>query len=213
MVSNIKEVLLILKKEHGSKGIALEFHDSLQLLVSTILSAQCTDARTNMVTKELFKKYKKVSDYANADIKKFENEIRSTGFYHNKARNIINCAKMIADRFNGKVPSTMEELITLHGVARKTANIVLTNGFGIVSGIAVDTHVFRVANRLGWSSGKTADKVEEDLMKLIEKKDWGSVNHVLVMHGRNVCNAKKPRCSSCKICKYCPSYKKIKGWC
>lgn len=212
MASNVKEVLLILKKDYGSKGVSLSFKNPLELLISTVLSAQCTDVRTNIVTKELFKKYKKVSDYADANLKTFESEIRSTGFYHNKAKNIINCAKMINDNFNGKVPSTMEDLVSLPGVARKTANIVLTNGFGIVSGIAVDTHVFRVANRLGWSSSKTADNVEKDLMKLIDKKDWKSVNHVLVLHGRTVCNAKKPKCSKCLICKYCKSCKKIKGW-
>lgn len=213
MVSSIKGVLLILKKEYGANGITLKFHNPLQLLISTILSAQCTDVRTNIVTKELFKRYKTVSDYANTDIKRFEQEIRSTGFYHNKAKNIINCAKMIISKFSGKVPDKMEDLVSLPGVARKTANIVLTNGFGIVSGIAVDTHVFRVANRLGWSNGKTADNVEQDLMRLIDKKDWKSVNYILVMHGRNICNAKKPKCSSCRICRYCPSCKKIKGWC
>lgn len=209
---SIKQALKLLKKEYGSSGVSLQFRNPLQLLVSTILSAQCTDARTNLVTKKLFKKYKTASDYANANIKTFEQEIRSTGFYHNKAKNIINMAKMLVSKFNGKVPGKMEELIELSGVARKTANIVLTNGFGIVSGIAVDTHVFRLANRLGWSAGKNADKVEQDLMQLVEKSEWKFVNHVLVMHGRNVCFAKKPRCSSCVICKYCLSCKKVKGW-
>lgn len=212
MQKNVKEVLSILKKEYGSSGIALGFHNPLQLLVSTILSAQCTDVRTNMIAKELFKKYKTAGDYANADIRRFESEIRSTGFYHNKAKNIIAMAKILVDKYNGKVPRTMQELIELPGVARKTANIVLTNAYGIAAGVAVDTHVFRVANRLGWSSGRTADKVEQDLMKLIDKGDWGLVNHVLVFHGRNVCNAKKPGCSVCKICRYCKSCKRVKGW-
>lgn len=208
----VKEVISILRKEYGASGIALSFKNPLQLLVSTILSAQCTDVRTNMVTKELFKRYKTAVDYANADVKRFENEIRSTGFYRNKAKNIINCAKMIIDKFNGKVPNKMGDLLSLPGVARKTANIVLTNAYGIVEGIAVDTHVFRLAHRLGWSKGNNAVKVENDLMKLMDKKDWGVVNHVLVFHGRNVCNAKKPGCSFCKICRYCPSCKKIKGY-
>ncbi len=209
----VKEVVKILRKEYGSKGVFLTHLNPLQLLVATILSAQCTDARVNIVTSKLFKKYKTVNDYAAADLKTFENEIHSTGFYHNKAKNIINSAKMINDKFYGKVPSTMEDLLTLPGVARKTANIVLTNGFDKVSGIAVDTHVFRLAHRLGWSSGKTADKVEKDLMRLVDKKDWECVNHILVSHGRAVCVAKKPKCSNCLICKYCPSCKKIKGWC
>jgi endonuclease-3 len=213
MQKNVKEVISILKKDYGKSETALNHKNILELLVATMLSAQCTDARVNIVTKNLFKKYKTVKDYADANLKTFEQEIRSTGFYHNKAKNINAMAKMLIVKFNSQVPKTMDELIELPGVARKTANIVLTYGYGIVSGIAVDTHVFRLSQRLRWSKGKTAENVEQDLMKLIDKKDWGIINHLLVMHGRKVCNAKKPLCSKCHICKYCPSYKKIKGWC
>lgn len=207
-----KRILRILRKKYGNSGIGLEFRIPLQILIATILSAQCTDARVNIITPMLFKKYKTAKDYAKADLKIFEQEIRSTGFYHNKAKNIIALCKILISKYNGNVPETMEELIELPGVARKTANIVLTNGFGIVSGIAVDTHVFRLSQRLGFSKAKDANKVEQDLMKLFEKKDWPSINHVLVWHGRNICFAKKPRCSGCEVCKYCPSCKKISGW-
>lgn len=207
-----KRILRILRKEYGDSGISLKFRTPLQILVATILSAQCTDSRVNIITQTLFKKYKTAKDYANADLKTFEQEIRSTGFYHHKARNIIALCKILISKYNGNVPKIMEELIELPGVARKTANIVLTNGFGIVSGIAVDTHVFRLSQRLGFSKAKDANKVEQDLMKIFDKKNWPSINHVLVWHGRNVCNAKKPRCSECAVCKYCSSCKKIKGW-
>ncbi len=207
-----KQILSILKSEYGTSKTSLSYTNSLQLLVSTILSAQCTDARVNIVTKLLFKKYKTANDYAKANIKTFEQEIHSTGFYHNKAKNIINASKLLVKNFDGRVPNTMAELITLPGVARKTANIVLTYGFGISAGIAVDTHVFRLSKRLGFSNQNTPDKVEQDLMQLFDKKEWENINHILVMHGRNICAAKKPTCSRCLICKYCPSCKRIKGW-
>ncbi|OGL44055.1 MAG: endonuclease III, partial [Candidatus Schekmanbacteria bacterium RBG_16_38_11] len=145
------EILRILKKEYPEAKIALEYKNPLELLVSTILSAQCTDKRVNIVTKSLFKKYKTAKDYANAVLKEFEQEIRSTGFYHNKAKNIIEACRIIEEKFNGKVPDTMEALITLPGVARKTANIVLSNAYGVIAGIAVDTHVRRVSQRLGFT--------------------------------------------------------------
>jgi endonuclease-3 len=201
--NKITDIISILKKEYPSAKIALEFKNPLQLLVSTILSAQCTDARVNIVTKELFKKYKTVSDYANADLKKFEQEIHSTGFYHNKAKNIINAAKIILTKFKGKVPNTMDGLLTLPGVARKTANIVLTNAYGIIEGIAVDTHVKRVAYRIGLTKNSDPEKIEQDLMKIVDRKDWGKLSNILIMHGRKICDAKKPDCEHCCINKLC----------
>ena len=179
-------MLRMLKKKYPAT-IALDHSSPLELLVSTILSAQCTDERVNTVTKDLFKKYRSVEDYANADTKEFEGDIRSTGFYRNKARNIINAARMIADDFGGKVPDSMENLLKLPGVARKTANIVLTNGFGKTEGIAVDTHVKRLAVRMGFTIQKDPDKIERDLMHLFPKSEWNNVNMILVWHGRRVC--------------------------
>ena len=200
-------VLTILKKEYPRAKVALEFGNPLQILVATILSAQCTDKRVNMVTRDLFKKYKKAKDFARANQKTFENEIRSTGFYKNKARNIINSAKKIATDFKGKVPQTMGELLTLPGVARKTANIVLYNGYGIIDGIAVDTHVRRLAQKLGLSNSDDPVKIEQDLMRVIPKKEWGRISYLLIEHGRKICDAKKPKCKQCALKKLCPSYK------
>ena len=200
-----ENILKILKKEYPQAKAALDFSNSLQILVATILSAQCTDKRVNIVTQYLFKKYKTVKDYANADLKIFENEIRSTGFYRNKAKNIINAAKKIVNDFGGKVPQTMQELVTLPGVARKTANIVLTSGFGKVEGIAVDTHVMRLSQRLGLSKFDDPVKIEQDLMELIPRKDWGIVNFMLVDHGRKICAAKKPLHDKCILYDLCPS--------
>ena len=196
-------MLRMLKKKYPAT-IALDHSSPLELLVSTILSAQCTDERVNTVTKDLFKKYRSVEDYANADTKEFEGDIRSTGFYRNKARNIINAARMIADDFGGKVPDSMENLLKLPGVARKTANIVLTNGFGKTEGIAVDTHVKRLAVRMGFTIQKDPDKIERDLMHLFPKSEWNNVNMILVWHGRRVCQARKPSCGTCTVTKYCP---------
>ncbi len=177
--------------------------------IATILSAQCTDKRVNMVTKDLFKKYKKVEDFAKANQKTFENKIKSTGFYKNKARNIIASSKIIVKDFKGKVPARMEELLTLPGVARKTANIVLYNGYGIIDGIAVDTHVRRLAQKLGLSRSDDPVKIEQDLMKIIPKKDWASVSYLLIDHGRKICDAKKPKCQECMLKKLCPSFGKL----
>ncbi|MBM3309106.1 MAG: endonuclease III [Candidatus Altiarchaeales archaeon] len=208
---NAGTILEELKKLHKTPRMELAYENPLQLLVATMLSAQCTDKRVNMVTEKLFRRYKTVEDYANADLKKFEQEIKSTGFYRNKARNIKNAAQKILKDFKGKVPETMEELLTLPGVARKTANIVLTAGYGIVEGIAVDTHVKRLSYRLGFSVNTSPDKIEQDLMKLIPKKDWSVVNMTLVLHGRYACQAKKPKCSQCVINKICPK-KGVTEW-
>jgi len=208
MVKNsnqIKKIIVLLNEAYGEPKTALDFKTPHELLVATILSAQCTDKRVNLVTKELFRKYKNVADYAKADVSEFEKDIRSTGFYRNKAKNIINSAKIIVDKFGSKVPNMMEDLITLPGVARKTANIVLTEAYGKVEGIAVDTHVLRLSSRLGLSQNSNAEKVEADLMKLAPREDWGKVSNLLIMHGRNVCFARKPNCKECILGKICPS--------
>jgi endonuclease-3 len=205
MENKIDKILELLKKEYPKAKIALTFRDPLSLLVSTILSAQCTDKRVNIVTQDLFKKYKTDKDYAKADLKTFEQEVRSTGFYHNKARNIIASAQKIIKDFDGKVPDTMEELIQLPGVARKTANIVLFNAFGKIEGIAVDTHVKRLSVRLGLSENRDPGKIEQDLMKQVERKEWGKFSYLLIEHGRKICDAKKPKCLECVLQKLCPS--------
>ena len=199
------KIIRLLEKEHSDAEIALTFKNPLELLISTILSAQCTDERVNIVTKTLFKKYKTPRDYAKADLKELEQDIRSTGFYHNKARNIKNCCQMLIEKFGSQVPKTMEELLELPGVARKTANIVLSNAFGIVEGIAVDTHVRRLSERLGLTQNKYQDKIEQDLMKIVPKEMWMRFSDLLIFHGRKVCMAKKPKCGECVLNKICPS--------
>lgn len=201
------KILSLLKKEYPKAKIALNFSTPLEILVATVLSAQCTDKRVNIVTKSLFKKYRKVQDYAKANLKTFEQEIRSTGFYRNKAKNIISTAQKIVKDFGGKLPDSMDKLIQLPGVARKTANIVLLNGFGKVDGITVDTHVRRLSQRLGLTKNQDPQKIEQDLMKILDKKEWGKFSYLLIDHGRKVCDAKKPKCLECILQKLCPSRK------
>ncbi len=183
------------------------YKTSLQLLISTILSAQCTDERVNRITPFLFNKYRGASDFAKAKQGTLEKEIHSCGFYRNKAKNVIGACRKIVDDYGGKVPDSMEKLVTLPGVARKTANIVLSSCFGKAEGIAVDTHVRRLAGRLGLSRNSDADKIERDLMEIVPRDDWIDINYILVNHGRSVCRAKKPLCSECVIRKLCPSVK------
>lgn len=204
---DMDKILSLLKKEYPKAKIALNFSTPLEILVATVLSAQCTDARVNIVTKSLFKKYRKVQDYAKANLKTFEQEIRSTGFYRNKAKNIISTAQKIVKDFGGKLPDSMDKLLQLPGVARKTANIVLLNGFGKVDGIAVDTHVRRLSQRLGLTKNQAPEKIEQDLMKILDKKEWGKFSYLLIDHGRKVCDAKKPKCLECILQKLCPSRK------
>jgi len=211
MNSKIKKITDRLKKKYPEAKIALRFGDPLQLLVSTMLSAQCTDARVNVVTESLFRKYRTVRDYAEADLKTFEQEIRSTGFYHNKAKNIISSAQKMLKDFDGKVPDSMESLMQLRGVARKTANIVLSGAFGKAEGIAVDTHVRRLSGRLGLTESDDPVKIEQDLMKIVDKKDWSAFNHLLVAHGRNTCMARNPQCRECILNDLCPSREKTKS--
>jgi endonuclease-3 len=203
--TRMTKVIELLEKEHPDARIALDFNSPPELLVATILSAQCTDERVNIVTKALFKKYRRAEDYANADVKELEHEIRSTGFYRNKARNIKKCCQMLVERFESQVPKTMEEILELPGVARKTANIVLSNAYGVVEGIAVDTHVRRLAQRLGFTANKDPTKIEKDLMKLVPRDKWMRVTDLLIFHGRRICVAKKPKCDACVVNKLCPS--------
>lgn len=204
----VNEIIKILDKEYGDVDIALNFSNVFELMVATILSAQCTDKRVNIVTSTLFKKYKTIKDYAKADIKEFENDIKSTGFYRNKAKNIIETANIVLNKFNGVVPKTMEELITLKGVARKTANIVLGSGYGINVGIAVDTHVIRLTNLIGLSKNSDPKKIEKDLMKIIPQKNWRNISFEIQTLGRRVCIARRPKCDVCPINHLCNYYKK-----
>ncbi|MCS7151814.1 MAG: endonuclease III [Endomicrobia bacterium] len=203
MKNSISKIINLLQKEYPDAKTALNFSNPLEILVATILSAQCTDERVNKVTKELFKKYKTVDDYANADIKKFEQEIKSTGFYKMKAKNIINAAKMIKEKFGGKVPDNMEDLLKLPGVARKTANVVLGNAYGKVEGIVVDTHVRRLSYRIGLTKNTDPTKIEQDLMKIVPKDKWFVFPYLLIEHGRKICTARKPLCDKCVIEKLC----------
>lgn len=205
MDKRVSEIIKLLKKTYPRAKIALNFKTPLDLLVATMLSAQCTDRRVNMVTETLFKKYRTPADYANANLAEFEQEIRSTGFYKNKARNVIAASKMIIEKFKGKVPDNMEGLLSLPGVARKTATVVLFNCFNKIEGITVDTHVLRLSQRLGLSKNKDAVAVEQDLMKIIPKSLWGKISYYLMDHGRNICFAKKPLCDKCVLAKLCPS--------
>jgi endonuclease-3 len=199
------KVLELLEKNYPNAKIALDYANPLQLLVATILSAQATDQQINMITPKLFKKYKTAEDYASADLQELEQYIKSSGFYHNKAKNIQKCCKALVEKFNSKVPRTMNELVDLPGVGRKTANIILANAFGIVEGVAVDTHVGRLAQRLGLSENKDPNKIEADLMKIITKDQWMRITDLLIFHGRRVCSAKKPNCAGCVLNKICPS--------
>ncbi|MFA5363484.1 MAG: endonuclease III [Candidatus Omnitrophota bacterium] len=203
--NTIGRIVDLLNKEYPKASIALRYGSPFELLVATILSAQCTDVMVNRVTEGLFKKYKTVNDYADADRKTFEQEIRSTGFYHHKAKNIIAAAVLIRDKFGGRIPGSLEELIQLPGVARKTANVVLFNAFGKTEGIAVDTHVRRLSRRLGLSRYEAPEKIEQDLMKILDKKEWGRFSYLLIEHGRKICGAKKPECLACALRKICPS--------
>ena len=199
------KILAVLCKEYPNAKIALKYNNNIQLLVAVILSAQCTDKKVNEVTEKIFKKYKTTSDFAKADIKVFEQEIRSTGFYRAKARNIIASCGIIDKRYGSRVPDTMKEILTLPGVARKTANVVLGNAYGIVEGIAVDTHVRRLSRRMGFTAEENPVKIEQDLMALFPKKDWFKLTYNLIDHGRAVCKAPTPLCEICPVNKTCPT--------
>lgn len=198
------KIIQLLKKAYPEAKCALAHRNPLELLIATILSAQCTDKRVNIVTQDLFRKYKTASDYASAKEETFQQEIRSTGFYKNKARNIIACAKELEKTHGGKVPKTMEELTKLSGVGRKTANVILGNAYGI-AGLVVDTHVTRIANLLGLTRQKDPVKIEFDLMPIIPKREWTMFSHLLIQHGRACCVARRPDCTRCPINRHCPS--------
>ncbi|MGW8288804.1 MAG: endonuclease III [Candidatus Bathyarchaeia archaeon] len=203
--TRLLKIIELLEKEYPKAKTALHYSSPLEILVATILSAQCTDKRVNLVTPSLFKKYKTAKDYANADLAELEQDIKSTGFYRNKAKNIKNASRMIVERFDSQVPQTMEEILMLPGVARKTANIVLSNAYGVIVGIAVDTHVRRLSKRLGLTEKTNPDKIEKDLMQIVPKSHWKSITNLLISHGRAVCDARKPKCGICCLNKICPS--------
>jgi endonuclease-3 len=206
----VKEIIKILSKEIPDSRIALRFSNPLELLIATILSAQCTDVKVNQVTVDLFEKYHTVKDYAEADLTKLEEEIRPTGFYRNKARSIQKCCQELVKRFGGEVPKTLEELVTLPGVGRKTANVILGNAFG-VPGIAVDTHVHRVSQRIGLTKNDDPVKIEFDLIEIVPKEEWSHFSNLLIWHGRKTCIAKKPLCGICPIRKRCDYGLKVKA--
>jgi len=199
------KVLAILKRTYPDAKCSLNFRDPLELLVATILSAQCTDNRVNIVTKTLFAKYKNAADYAASEPTELERDIQSTGFFRNKAKNIRAMAQALIDHHGGEVPDTMEQLTNLAGVGRKTANVVLGNAFGKDEGIVVDTHVARLSQRLGLTRQTDPVKIEQDLMKLVPKRDWTLWPHLLIHHGRAVCTARKPACGDCPLNELCPS--------
>ena len=203
--TRVKKILERLDRAYPAATCALEHEDPVQLLVSTILSAQCTDERVNQVTKTLFQKYRTAKDFAYAHPRELEQEIRPTGFFRNKTKSIIGAAKLLLEKFGGQVPRTMEEMLELPGVARKTANVVLGTAFRIVSGIVVDTHVDRLAHRLDLSREKDPKKIELDLMKIIPKEKWILLSHQLIWHGRLVCQARRPRCPDCPLEDLCYS--------
>jgi len=205
--TNIRKIIEILKREYPKKKTSLRFNNPLNLLIATILSAQCTDKTVNKVTPYLFKKYKTAGDYAGAGIKTLQREIRPIGLYKTKARNIKKAARKIAADFNGRVPDSIEKLLLLPGVGRKTANIVLTYAFDKAQGIAVDTHVRRLSKRLGLTDNNTPDKIESDLMSIVPKRYWKIFNHLLVAHGRAVCRARNPLHCECAARNYCRWYK------
>jgi len=205
-------IIDLLKREYPEATIELNFEDVWQLLVAVILSAQCTDVRVNMVTPALFRRFGSVEDFAACNVEELEKMIYSTGFYRNKAKNIKAAAQMIVSEYNGVVPGTMEELLRLPGVARKTANVVLTAGFNRSKGVVVDTHVMRLSMLLGWISAgaartKNAVKIEQELMKIIPRRDWGIISYLLILHGRRICIARRPKCELCVLNNLCPSAK------
>jgi len=203
-LARTQKILSVLKRVYPDAHCELNFSNPLQLLVATILSAQCTDKRVNLVTAELFKKYKTANDFAAAPLADIEEAVRTTGFFRNKAKNIQSCCAALVEKFGGEVPRTMDELHALAGVGRKTANVVLGNAFSINVGVVVDTHVTRLTNRLGLAKGTDAVKLEQDLVKLVPQDDWCLFSHLLIWHGRRRCAARKPDCLNCEIQNFCP---------
>ncbi len=210
MAINSSKVISLLKKKYPDAHCALNFDNPFQLLLATILSAQCTDERVNKVTPELFRRYPTPMDLSQAVLSEVEEIIKSTNFYKNKSRNIVSCAKTLVEEHNGEVPQDLDRLVELAGVGRKTANVVLGNAFNIASGIVVDTHVSRLAQRLGWSKKIEPEKIEQDLLKIVKKKDWVLISHLLISHGRGICKARNPDCENCFLIEQCPKIFKNK---
>ncbi|MHC4179824.1 MAG: endonuclease III [Planctomycetota bacterium] len=198
------EVVRRLRRQYPRATCSLDFRTPLELLIATILSAQCTDERVNLVTKGLFRKYPTAGDYASAPLAELERDIQSTGFFRNKARNIKACCRALVEQNGGKVPKEIEKLTDLPGIGRKTANVVLGTAFGIASGVVVDTHVGRISRRLGLSRQNSAEKIERDLMDLIPEKEWIALSHRMIQHGRRLCTARKPKCPDCPLECVCP---------
>jgi len=193
-----------LAREYPDATCSLDFRAPLELLVATILSAQCTDERVNLVTKELFRKYRSAADYASARLPELERDIKSTGFFRNKAKNIKGCCEALVEVHRGQVPKSIDELVELPGIGRKTANVVLGTAYGIASGVVVDTHVGRISRRLGLTEQKNAEKVEQDLMKQVPRKEWIALSHRMIQHGRRYCKARRPECNECPLESICP---------
>ena len=206
--NNIKEFVQILKDTYPDATCSLDFETPFQMVVAVMLSAQCTDERVNKTTPQLFERCKTIQDFANIDITELESIIHPCGFYKNKAKNIKLCATQVLENFNGEVPRTMNELLSLAGVGRKSANVILLEAFGIANGIAVDTHAKRISNRIGLSHEKEPEKIEQDLLKIFPQDSLKDINHLFVWHGRNTCDSRKPRCEQCTVKKFCEYYKK-----
>lgn len=200
-----ESIVTELRRLYPDAKCSLDFTTPLELLVATMLSAQCTDERVNLVTKSLFKKYRSAEDFANANPEELEQDVKQTGFYRNKAKHIREAARIIVERFGGETPRTMDELLTLPGVARKTANVVMGNAFGDVEGVVVDTHVGRLSRRLGLTDSDDPVKIEQELMALLPQRDWLDLSHMMIMHGRAVCQARKPLCDQCTLVPLCPT--------
>src|SRR5437667_1350222 len=201
----IRAITAELRHLYPDAKCSLNFSNPLELLIATQLSAQCTDERVNIVTRDLFNKYRRVEDYATVSQEELEQDIRPTGFYRNKAKNIRAACQRLITHYDGEVPRTMADLLTLPGVARKTANVVLGNAFGIVEGFVVDTHIGRLARRFGWTANEDPVKVEQDLMRLTPREDWLDLSHLMIFHGRAICQARKQLCERCSLSKLCPS--------
>jgi endonuclease III len=201
----VRKIIRSLKRAYPDAKCSLNHTNAFELLIATILSAQCTDARVNIVTQDLFRKYRKPEDYLKVSAKELERDIRTTGFFRNKTKSIQGTAKVLTEEYGGQVPDTFEELLELPGVARKTANVIMGNAFGISSGVVVDTHVTRLSHRLDLSTQKTAEKIEQDLIAIVPKKDWVIFPHLMIAHGRAICKARNPLCAECVVEKLCPS--------
>lgn len=204
-----KDLVNILRKAYPDARCSLDFKTPFEMVVAVMLSAQCTDERVNKTTPAIFAKYSTPEDFANIDIEVLENLIHPCGFYKNKAKNIKACAQMLIEKYGGEVPHTMEELMSLPGVGRKSANVVMLEAFGDAQGIAVDTHCKRLANRLGLSDEKEPEKIEMDLLKIFDKEDYKDINHLFIWHGRNTCMARSPKCEICDLNKFCKEYKNL----